>query len=250
MIENVIENLDKLYNDIKQEQEITQNSIQNNAKAVLSEIMELTGHYYDLDGIEIRTSNWHSSHRSGIYIENTDNGYNGINAVFSQSIEGKEWINVDSTTRLSSNVDDEKFIKSITFSQMVNGIAIKMRTDQELMNGLFNKMHKCFYSNEVLEAKMTLIQHLKSSAERTLDHIKVEEVFNKGHLKLESSRYTSTFGTNDCYSDELKFIKNKTGTYTAELMKEGNVISQSTRASSNLLSKIVCQMLNVTIFEF
>ena len=39
MIENVIENLDKLYNDIKQEQEITQSSIQNNAKAILSEIM-------------------------------------------------------------------------------------------------------------------------------------------------------------------------------------------------------------------
>ena len=38
MIENVIENLDKLYNDIKQEQEITQSSIQNNAKEILSEI--------------------------------------------------------------------------------------------------------------------------------------------------------------------------------------------------------------------
>ena len=82
MIENVIENLDKLYNDVKQEQEIIQSSIQNNAKAVLSEIMELTGHYYDLDGIEIRTSNWHSSRRNGIYIENTDNGYNGINVLF------------------------------------------------------------------------------------------------------------------------------------------------------------------------
>jgi len=250
MIENVIENLDKLYNDVKQEQEIIQSSIQNNAKAVLSEIMELTGHYYDLDGIEIRTSNWHSSRRNGIYIENTDNGYNGINVLFSQSIACKEWINIDSTIRLSSHVDDEKLIKSVAFGQMVTSIAVKMRTDQELMNGLFDKIHKCFYTNEVLEAKMTLLQHLKSSAERTLDHIKVEEVFNKGHLKLESSMYTSTFGTDDKYIDELKFIKNKTGTYTVELMKEGDIVSQSTRASSNLLSKIVCQMLNVTIFEF
>ena len=144
----------------------------------------------------------------------------------------------------------DRIIKNIAFGQLVLAIAVKMRTDQELMNGLFSKMHKCFYSNEVLEAKMTLIQHLKSSAERTLDHIKVEEVFNKGHLKLESSMYTSTFGTDDKYIDELKFIKNKTGTYTVELMKEGDIVSQSTRASSNLLSKIVCQMLNVTIFEF
>jgi hypothetical protein len=248
MIENVIENLDKLYNDIKQEQEITQSSIQNNAKEILSEIMKLTDHYYDLDGIEIKTNNW--SNRKGIHIETTDNGYFGTIASFTQIRDKQEWANVDCNVRLSDNINEDRIIKNIAFGQLVLAIAIKMRTDQELMNGLFNKIHKCFYSNEVLEAKMTLIQHLKSSAERTLDHIKVEEVFNKGHLKLESSRYTSTFGTNDCYSDELKFIKNKTGTYTAELMKEGKVISQSTRASSNLLSKIVCQMLNVTIFEF
>lgn len=248
MIEDVIKNLNDLYEATEQEHKDSQRTIQNNAKAVLGEIMDQVGYHYDLKGIVLRTNNW--SNKKGIHIETTDNGYYGTNASFSQIRDKQEWANIDCNIRLSDSVSDERLIKNVAFSQMILAIVVKMRTDQELMNSLFDKMHKCFHSNEILEAKISLINHLIDKSKRTLDVIKIEDVLDKGHLKIESSKWTQTFGTHEKLIDEFKFVKNKTGTFTAELLSEGNLVSQSARASQQNITKIICTMLDIYNFNF
>lgn len=248
MIDKIIKNLDDLYEVTKHEHEASHKTIQDNAKIVLGEIMDQVGHHYDLNGISLRINNW--SNKKGIYIDTTDNGYYGVNASFSQIKDTQEWSNVDFNVRMSDNVNDKNLTKNLIFSQMVFAIVSKMKTDPQLMNGLFTKLHKCFNTNEVLEAKLTLINHMRDKAERTLDVIKIDEVFNKGHLKTESTRWVQTFGSHEKLCDEIKFTKNKSGTFTAELLSEGTLVSQSSRASEQNILKIIGKMLDIYNFSF
>lgn len=248
MIEDVIKNLNDLHEVTTQEHVNNQATIQDNARAVLGEIMDCVGHHYDLKAISFRTNNW--STRKGIYIETTDNGYNNSSVSITQSREKLEWSEIDHSIRLSDNVNNERQIKNLKFSQIVLAIASKMRTDQELMNSLFEKLHKCFKTSELLEAKMALINHMIDKAQRTLDVIKIEDVLDKGHLKLVSSKWIQTFGSHEKLIDEFKFVKNKTGTFTAELLSEGNLVSQSARASQQNITKIICTMLDIHNLNF
>lgn len=247
MIKDVINNLDELHKVLKQEQLDTQATIQTNARNVLSEIMDVVGVHYDVNSIDIKTVDW--TNKKGIYIENNDNSYYGLNATFNQNTNSKEWTSVDFGSRISGDINSKQIIRSIEFSQLVLAISTKMITNQELIGGLFNKMHKHFNVNDLLNAKMTVIQHFKHHTTTVLDLVKLEEVWDKGHLKLDNGgRYVQSFGNDEKYCDEIKFTKNSSGTYTAEMLYDGTKVSQSTRASSALLSRIVRSMMDITSF--
>jgi len=254
MIEKVLENLNQLYTDTAQERENIQTSIQNNARKALGEIMKVTGHYYDLENILIKTNDW--TNRNGIHIESTDNGYHSCNFNISllphQPHQTKKYSDFNFNVRLDGNIDNERFYKNFIFSKMVMGIIELAKTNPEQLDKMMNNVHSQFYTVEVLDAKLTLIQHLINKATQAKELVNVEEVFDKGHLKIEHSKWIPTFGSGpEKIIDELKFTKNKTGTYTAELCYNGERISQTTRASKSVIGRLICAMLDIrNFFEF
>lgn len=249
MIEKVLENLNQLYTDTAKEREDIQTSIQNNARKALGEIMKVTGHYYDLENISIKTNDW--TNRNGIHIESTDNRYHSCSFNIYQP-HTKKYSDFDFNVRLDGNIENEKFYKNFIFSKMVMGIIEQAKSNPEQLNKMMNNVHSQFYTVEVLDAKLTLIQHLISKATQAKELVNVEEVFDKGYLKTEHSKWVPTFGNgHEKIVDELKFTKNKTGTYTAELCYNGEKISQTTRASKSVIGRLICAMLDIrNFFEF
>jgi hypothetical protein len=65
------------------------------------------------------------------------------------------------------------------------------------------------------------------------------KIYEEKHIKFETSKYSPTFNGDLKEIDEFKYSRNPSGTYSAQLMYKGNVVSESSRCNENQLYQII-----------
>jgi hypothetical protein len=65
------------------------------------------------------------------------------------------------------------------------------------------------------------------------------KIYEEKHIKFETSKYVPTFNGDAKEVDEFRYSRNPSGTYSAQLMNKGNVVSESARCKENQLWQII-----------
>ena len=242
MIQEVIDNLISLEENLKSQRDSINNYTQGLARAKFKEILEEIGVDFDVDKLTFIKGYRDKS----IIIElKQDNYYRNLKMEVSSNTDGN-WVNFYLTVNNHVSLKDNDFYDQVNFQLMCLQIQKQFYLDHKMLTNKFDELVNCFNSNKNLETKIEVVQHLLKNAQQSLDLIKVNNVFDTGKCKAEYDRYVKSFGSKEKYASEIHFTKNQSGTYTASLLdSNGNVVSNSTRASSHVISEIVCKLLEL-----
>jgi D-alanyl-D-alanine carboxypeptidase len=141
---------------------------------------------------------------------------------------------------MDRDVDLQHAISNIVWAKLSK----ELFTNNETMSKLLNKMFRCFNNQNILDEKQTMIHHLIANAQKTNDMLKVQDAFDNGVVSVKNAVYVETF-SNTAYIDKMTFTKNVSGTYTVELSCDGVIKSQSKRASTANVSRMICSLLQL-----
>lgn len=244
MVQEVIDNLISLENDLKSQRDSINKYTQDLSKAKFKEILEEIEVDYDVD--KLTFIHGYGYRDKNIVIERKqDNYYRNLKIEISTNNDGV-WSNFYLSCNHSMSLKDNDFYDQVNFQLMCLQIQKQFYLGNKILTDKFNELVNCFNSNKNLETKIEVVQHLLRNAQQSLDLIKVNDVFDTGKCKAEYDHYVRSFGNREKYASEIHFTKNQSGTYTASLLdSSGNIVSNSTRANSNVISEIVCKLLDL-----
>jgi len=240
MLDEIISKLSELNEGVQHDKIMIDSDIQRNAKSVFLEMLALIDEYdFDTRDIRIRVS---GEYRKVISIENDLGNYHSsaISFYYKENKWGDVSMNIRNNLTMDRDVDLQHVMTNIVWSKLSR----ELFTNKETMSNLLNKMFKCFDNQNMLDEKQQMLGHLISNAQKTNDMLKVQDAFDKGIVSVKNGVYMSTF-TNTSYIDKMTFTKNTTGTYSVELSCDGDIKSQSKRASTSNVSRMICDLLQL-----
>lgn len=240
MLDEIIDKLKELNEGVHHDKIMIESDIQRNAKSVFLEMLALIDEYdFDTRDIKIRVS---GDYRKVISIENDLGNYHS--SAISFYCKENKWcetsMNVRNNLTMDRDVDLQHTMTNIVWAKLSR----ELFTNNETMSNLLNKMFRCFDNQNILDEKQTMIHHLIANAQKTNDMLKVQEAFDTGVVSVKNSVYMNTFG-NTSYIDKMTFTKNTSGTYSVELSCDGDIKSQSKRASTANVSRMICDLLQL-----
>ena len=135
-----------------------------------------------------------------------------------------------------SNDDIEFLLKRSQLCLDVKKTIFKHKTEIE---NEFSKVRNDGGFDNLMETEKLvtfMVNFLRDNAQREL---KIDEMFANKGFKADRSVGVTRFDGGHTYVDEVSFFKNPSGTYTITLKENGNVASQSQRASYDNLMVIL-----------
>jgi hypothetical protein len=240
MLDEIIDKLKSLNEGVQHDKVMIESDIQRNAKSVFLEMLALINEYdFDTREIKIKVA---GDYRKIVSIENDLGSYHSTATSF--YYKENKWCEVTSNLRTNLTIDRDVDLQHTTSNIVWSKLSRELFTNNETMSKLLNKMFSCFDNQNMLDEKQTMIHHLIANAQKTNDMLKVQDAFDKGVVSVKNGVYIETF-SNTAYIDKMTFTKNISGTYTVELSCDGQVKSQSKRASTSNVSRMVCSLLQL-----
>jgi len=139
-----------------------------------------------------------------------------------------------------NNIDSDEFVLVNYFLDLVIKMNKLVMDNRELFSkhliDFFIKDHSATNPHnakiQMVESFITFMNHI--------DQMMLEnKIYEEKHIKFETSKYTPTFNGDHKEVDEFRYSRNPSGTYSAQLMNKGNVVSESARCNENMLWQII-----------